>query len=185
MQTKKNQSTFGKKFWCACIVIGILFLGVVYAFSRQSDIRRCEEELVTTVEFIKERSSSYVKYNDTAIAKSLVRETTAVHALSECTLDCDDAVLEQHAEELWLTGASMLDAKGNLVSEYTKDGLGFAQIQDGLDLDTILSVIGYPQKTYVKRVYLEDGSFADTAAHCCANGTGVMLAYRHTKAEFV
>ena len=185
MQTKKNQSTFGKKFWCACIVIGILFLGVVYAFSRQSDIRRCEEELVTTVEFIKERSSSYVKYNDTAIAKSLVRETTAVHALSECTLDYDDAALEQHAEGLWLTGVSMLDAKGNLVSEYTKDGIGFAQIQDGLDLDTILSVIGYPQKTYVKRVYLEDGSFADTAAHCCANGTGVMLAYRHTKAEFV
>ena len=185
MQTKKNQSTFGKKFWCACIVIGLLFLGVVYAFSRQSDIRRCEEELVTTVEFIKERSSSYVKYNDTAIAKSLVRETTAVHALSECTLDCDDAALEQHAEGLWLTGVSMLDAKGNLVSEYTKDGIGFAQIQDGLDLDTILSVIGYPQKTYVKRVYLEDGSFADTAAHCCANGTGVMLAYRHTKAEFV
>lgn len=185
MQTKKNQSTFGKKFWCACIVIGILFLGVVYAFSWQSDIRRCEGELATTVEFIKERSSSYVKYNDTAIAKSLVRETTAVHALSECTLDCDDAALEQHAEGLWLTGVSMLDAKGNLVSEYTKDGIGFAQIQDGLDLDTILSVIGYPQKTYVKRVYLEDGSFADTAAHCCANGTGVMLAYRHTKAEFV
>ena len=184
MQTKKNQSTFGKKFWCACIVIGILFLGVVYAFSRQSDIRRCEEELATTVEFIKERSSSYVKYNDTAIAKSLVRETTAVHALSDCTLDCDDAALEQYAEGLWLTGVSMLDAKGNLVSEYTKDGIGFAQIQDGLDLDTILSVIGYPQKTYVKRVYLEDGSFADTAAHCCANGTGVMLAYRHTKAEF-
>ena len=184
MQTKKNQSTFGKTFWCACIVIGILFLGVVYAFSRQSDIRRCEEELATTVEFIKERSSSYVKYNDTAIAKSLVRETTAVHALSECTLDCDDAALEQYAEGLWLTGVSMLDAKGNLVSEYTEDGIGFAQIQDGLDLDTILSVIGYPQKTYVKRVYLEDGSFADTAAHCCANGTGVMLAYRHTKAEF-
>ena len=184
MQTKQNQSAFGKTFWCACIVIGILFLGVVYAFSRQSDIRSCEEELATTVEFIKERSSSYVKYNDTAIAKSLVRETTAVHALSECTLDCDDTALEQHAEGLWLTGVSMLDAKGNLVSEYTEDGIGFAQIQDGLDLDTILSVIGYPQKTYVKRVYLEDGSFADIAAHCCANGTGVMLAYRHTKAEF-
>ena len=51
-------------------------------------------------------------------------------------------------------------------------------------MEPILSVIGYPQKTYVKHVELDDGSFADVAVHSCADGAGAVLAYRYTGAEF-
>ena len=48
----------------------------------------------------------------------------------------------------------------------------------------MLAVIGHPQSTYVRRVQLTDGSFADTAAHSLADGSGAVLAWRHTKAAF-
>ncbi len=178
------QTIFGKKFWLACIAVGLFILGIVFALSRQADIQNCEQRLTGAIEFIKEQSSEYTKYNDTAIAKGLVREATAVHALEELSLDCDEAALSEHAKELWLTGISVLDAQGELVCEYTENGVGYAQLQPGIKTEPILSVIGYPQKTYVKRVELDGGGFADVAVHSCAGGAGAVLAYRYTRAEF-
>ena len=48
----------------------------------------------------------------------------------------------------------------------------------------MLAVIGHPQSTYVRRVQLTDGSFADTTVHSLADGSGAVLAWRHTKAAF-
>ena len=94
------------------------------------------------------------------------------------------AALSERAKELWLTGICLLDAQGELVCEYTENGIGYAQLRSGIKLESILSVIDYPQKTYVKHVELDDGSFADVAVHSCADGAGAVLAYRYTGAEF-
>ena len=51
-------------------------------------------------------------------------------------------------------------------------------------MEPILSVIDYPQKTYVKRVELGGDNFVNVAVHSCADGTGVVLAYRYIPAEF-
>ena len=48
----------------------------------------------------------------------------------------------------------------------------------------MLAVVGHPQSTYVRRVQLTDGSFADTTVHSLADGSGAVLAWRHTKAAF-
>ena len=125
--------------------------------------------------FIKEQAADYTKYNETAIAKGLVREAAAVRALESLSLDCDEAALSERAKGLWLTGICLLDAQGELVCEYTEDGIGYAQLQSGIKLEPILSVIGYPQKTYVKHVELDDGSFADVAVHSCADGAGASI----------
>ena len=184
MNSNHLQTIFGKKFWLVCIAVGISLFGVVFALSRRADIQNCEQRLTGVMEFIKAQSADYTKYNDTAVAKSLVREAAAVHALEGLSLGCDEAALLEYARTLWLTGVSVLNAQGELVCEYTENGTGYAQLQSGIKLEPILSVIDYPQKTYVKRVELGGGNFVNVAVHSCADGTGVVLAYRYIPAEF-
>ena len=184
MGSEKTQSMFSARFWYACLAVGIIALSVVYTFSHKVDIRRCEERLTTTVEFIKDQTDSYVNYNNIAVAKSLMRGSTVIRTLEEISLDCSEAELKAYADKLWLTGISVLDQQGNVVCEYTEHGIGYARLRTDLERASVLDVIGYPQKTYVKRVYLEDGSYADIAVHSCANNTGAVLAYRHTQAPF-
>ncbi len=184
MNSNHLQTIFGKKFWLVCIAVGISLFGVVFALSRQADIQNCEQRLAGALEFIKAQSADYTKYNDTAVAKSLVREAAAVHALEGLSLGCDEAALLEYARTLWLTGVSVLNAQGELVCEYTENGTGYAQLQSGIKMEPILSVIDYPQKTYVKRVELGGGNFVNVAVHSCADGTGVVLAYRYIPAEF-
>ena len=184
MNSNHLQTIFGKKFWLVCIAVGISLFGVVFALSRRADIQNCEQRLTGVMEFIKAQSADYTKYNDTAVAKSLVREAAAVHALEGLSLGCDEAALSEYARTLWLTGVSVLNAQGELVCEYTENGTGYAQLQSGIKMEPILSVIDYPQKTYVKRVELGGDNFVNVAVHSCADGTGVVLAYRYIPAEF-
>lgn len=184
MNSNHLQTIFGKKFWLVCIAVGISLFGAVFALSRQADMQNCEQRLTGVMEFIKAQSADYTKYNDTAVAKSLVREAAAISALEDLSLDCDEAALSEYARMLWLTGISVLDAQGDLVCEYTENGTGYAQLQSGIKLEPILSVIDYPQKTYVKRVELGGDNFVNVAVHSCADGTGVVLAYRYIPAEF-
>lgn len=184
MNSNHLQTIFGKKFWLVCIAVGISLFGVVFALSRRADMQNCEQRLTGVMEFIKAQSADYTKYNDTAVAKSLVREAAAISALEDLSLDCDEAALSEYARMLWLTGISVLDAQGDLVCEYTENGTGYAQLQSGIKLEPILSVIDYPQKTYVKRVELGGDNFVNVAVHSCADGTGVVLAYRYIPAEF-
>ena len=184
MNSNHLQTIFGKKFWLVCIAVGISLFGAVFALSRRADIQNCEQRLTGVMEFIKAQSADYTKYNDTAVAKSLVREAAAISALEDLSLDCDEAALSEYARMLWLTGISVLDAQGDLVCEYTENGTGYAQLQSGIKLEPLLSVIDYPQKTYVKRVELGGDNFVNVAVHSCADGTGVVLAYRYIPAEF-
>ena len=184
MNSNHLQTIFGKKFWLVCIAVGISLFGIVFALSRRADMQNCEQRLTGVMEFIKAQSADYTKYNDTAVAKSLVREAAAIHALEELSLDCDEAALSEYARMLWLTGVSVLDAQGDLVCEYTENGTGYAQLQSGIKSEPILSVIDYPQKTYVKLVELDGGNYVNVAVHSCAGGTGAVLAYRYIPAEF-
>ena len=184
MNSNHLQTIFGKKFWLVCIAVGISLFGAVFALSRRADMQNCEQRLTGVMEFIKAQSADYTKYNDTAVAKSLVREAAAISALEDLSLDCDEAALSEYARMLWLTGVSVLNAQGELVCEYTENGTGYAQLQSGIKMEPILSVIDYPQKTYVKRVELGGDNFVNVAVHSCADGTGVVLAYRYIPAEF-
>ena len=178
MNSNHLQTIFGKKFWLVCIAVGISLFGAVFALSRRADMQNCEQRLTGVMEFIKRSPPTIRSTNDTAVAKSLVREAAAISALEDLSLDCDEVALSEYARMLWLTGISVLDAQGDLVCEYTENGTGYAQLQSGIKLEPILSVIDYPQKTYVKHVELDDGSFADVAVHSCADGAGAVLAYR-------
>ena len=146
MNSNHLQTIFGKKFWLVCIAVGISLFGVVFALSRRADIQNCEQRLTGVMEFIKAQSADYTKYNDTAVAKSLVREAAAVHALEGLSLGCDEAALSEYARTLWLTGVSVLNAQGELVCEYTENGTGYAQLQSGIKMEPILSCLLYTSR---------------------------------------
>ena len=185
MRWKQKRARANSIFWTVSLTVGVLLFGMVFAVSKHQDERDCKERLVTTFEFFKTQTSAYSKYNDTAVAKSLVRESAAVHALErDWTLDASEAELRQYTETLWMTGVALLDPAGGLVSEYTEDGVGYEAIRGGLPDIATLGLVDAPDKTYVKRVELPDGSFADVALHALSAGDGILLAYRHTKEAF-
>ncbi len=185
MRRKQKRARANSIFWTVSLTVGVLLFSLVFVVSKHKDELDCKERLVTTFEFFKTQTSAYSKYNDTAVAKSLVRESAAVHALErDCTLDVSEAELQQYTETLWMTGIALLDPTGSLISEYTEDGVGYEAIRDGLPEIASLGLVDAPDKTYVKRVELRDGSFVDVALHAFSAGDGILLAYRHTKEAF-
>lgn len=125
MDAKKYQPVFGEGFWLICIAVGVLLLGIVCFFSRREDLHSCERRMSVTVEFIKEQTGSYSKYNKIAMAKALVRETTAVPRLADISIDCDEETLRRLAEDVWVTGISVLNERSEILCEYTTDGVGY------------------------------------------------------------
>lgn len=185
MRRKQKRARANSIFWTVSLTVGVLLFSLVFVVSKHKDELDCKERLVTTFEFFKTQTSAYSKYNDTAVAKSLVRESAAVHALErDCTLDVSEAELRQYTETLWMTGVALLDPEGQLISEYTEDGVGYEAIRDGLPEVATLGLLEAPDKTYVKRVELRDGSYSDAALHALSTGDGIILAYRHTKEAF-
>ena len=185
MRRKQKRARANSIFWTVSLIVGVLLFGLVFAVSKHQDELDCRERLVTAFKFFKAQTSAYSKYNDTAVAKSLVRESAAVHALEEdCARDASEAELRQYTEKLWMTGIALLDPAGGLISEYTEDGVGYDAIRDGLPEIATLGLLDAPDKTYVKRVTLQDGSFVDVALHALSADDGIILAYRHTKEAF-
>ena len=140
MDAKKNQPVFGEGFWLICIAVGVLLLGIVCFFSRREDLHSCERRMSVTVEFIKEQVGSYSKYNKIAMAKALVRETTAVPRLAGISMDCDEETLHRLAEDVWVTGISVLDAQCELLCEYTTDGVGYEELRAGIAPERLANV---------------------------------------------
>ena len=185
MRRKQKRARANSIFWTVSLTVGVLLFGLVFAVSKHQDELECRERLVTAFAFFKAQTSAYSKYNDTAVAKSLVRESAAVHALEkDCALDASEAELRQYTEKVWMTGITLLDPAGRRISEYTEDGVGYEAIRDGLPEIATLGLLDAPDKTYVKRVKLQDGSFVDVALHALSADDGIILAYRHTKEAF-
>ena len=184
MRRKQAHARANSIFWAVSLTVGVLLFGMVFVASKHQDELECREQLVTAFEFFKAQTSAYSKYNDTAVAKCLVRESAAVHALQDSALDASEAELRQDTEKLWMTGVALLDTEGQLISEYTEDGVGYEAIRDGLPEVATLGLLDAPDKTYVKRVELRDGSYSDAALHALSSGDGIILAYRHTKEAF-
>ena len=185
--THKNRNLPDTWRWGIHLIIGVLFMVGIVFFSSWRALRATEERFCQTLDFVKSQSTSFEKYNDTVVAKALRRAAVAVHQLAQDpALDFSDPqCLNKQVETLWLTGISVLAPDGTLLCESTTNGIGYAQFGEQLKNDAVLDVFAYPQKTYLKRVLLEDGSAVDVAAHRAESKEVILLAYRYTPAEFV
>ena len=185
--TRNNKTTPNTRIWVLYILVGVLFMAGVVLASGWKALHVTEERFCQTIAFVKSQSTSFEQYNDTITAKALRRTAVSVHQLAgDATLDLSDPhCLKQQTETLWLTGISVLRPDGTLLCEYTANGIGYAQLEDQLKKETALDVFRFPQKTYLKRVLLADGSAVDVAAHRADHEEVILLAYRCTPAKFV
>ena len=183
----KNRNLPDTWRWGIHLIIGVLFMVGIVFFSSWRALRATEERFCQTLDFVKSQSTSFEKYNDTVVAKALRRAAVAVHQLAQDpALDFSDPqCLNKQVETLWLTGISVLAPDGTLLCESTTNGIGYARFGEQLKNDTVLDVFSYLQKTYLKRVLLEDGSVVDVAAYRAEDNDVILLAYRYTPAEFV
>ena len=185
--TRNNRTTPNMRTWVLYVLVGVLFMAGVVLASGWKALHVTEEHFCQTIEFVKSQSTSFEQYNDTITAKTLRRTAVSVHQLAgDAALDLSDPhCLKQQTETLWLTGISVLRPDGTLLCEYTVNGIGYAQLEDQLKKETALDVFRFPQKTYLKRVLLADGSAVDVAAHRADHEDVILLAYRCTPAKFV
>ena len=185
--TRNNKTTPNTRTWVLYILVGVLFMAGVVLASGWKALHATEERFCQTIEFVKSQSTSFEQYNDTITAKALRRTAVSVHQLAgDAALDLSDPhCLKQQTETLWLTGISVLRPDGTLLCEYTANGIGYSQLEDRLKKETALDVFRFPQKTYLKRVLLADGSAVDVAAHRADHEEVILLAYRCTPAKFV
>ena len=185
--TRNNKATPNTRTWVLYILVGVLFMAGVVLASGWKALHVTEERFCQTLAFVKSQSTSFEQYNDTITAKALRRTAVSVHQLAgDAALDLSDPhCLKQQTETLWLTGISVLRPDGTLLCEYTANGIGYAQLEDRLKKETALDVFRFPQKTYLKRVLLADGSAVDVAAHRADHEEVILLAYRCTPAKFV
>ena len=184
---RNNKTTPDTRIWVLYVLVGVLLMAGVVLASGWKALHVTEEHFCQTIEFVKSQSTSFEKYNDIITAKALRRTAVSVHQLADdAALDLSDPhCLKQQTETLWLTGISVLRPDGTLLCEYTANGIGYAQLEDRLKKETALDVFRFPQKTYLKRVLLADGSAVDVAAHRADHEEVILLAYRCTPAKFV
>ena len=184
---RKNRPLADTWRWWLYLVIGVFFMAGIVSLSGWRALRAAEARFCQTLDFVKSQSTSFEKYNDTVVAKALRRAAVSVHQLAQnSALDLSDPqCLNKQAEMLWLTGISVLEPDGTLLCESTTNGIGYARFGEQLKDDTVLDVFSYPQKTYLKRVLLEDGSAVDVAAHKAEDKEVILLAYRYTPAELI
>ncbi len=185
--TRNNKATPNTRTWVLYVLVGVLFMAGVVLASGWKALHVTEEHFCQTLAFVKSQSTSFEQYNDTITAKALRRTAVSVHQLAgDAALNLSDPhCLKQQTETLWLTGISVLRPDGTLLCEYTANGIGYAQLEDQLKKETALDVFRFPQKTYLKRVLLADGSAVDVAAHRADHEEVILLAYRCTPAKFV
>lgn len=165
----------------AALLIGcglILFL-MTYFSSFSLDLNNAQSKLIETVDSIKEQSANYVKYNETAIAKSLVRQAVAVENVSR-ELQAGK-FLENIVDDYWLTGIVEVDEDGNLLRQYVTDDVDYEMVMDFVS-DALKNVVEYSSETYINRYQLDDNSYVDIACHKTSDG--VVLAYRHVLEQF-
>ena len=185
----RNKKTFTPNMRVAALylLMGVLLLLAVTLFSGRESMRATEEYFDRTINFVKVQSTSYEKYNDTITAKSLRRMAVSVRQLAENdALDIyDPEALRKETESLWLTGIAVLDENGESLCEYTDGNIDYAQFAESLREQAALNVLQNPQKTYLKRILLQDGTAVDVATRRAAAGDAVLLAYRVSPPEFV
>ena len=185
----RNKKTFlsGMRLVALYLLMGVLALLITAVISGRESMRATEEYFARTINFVKTQSTSYEKHNDTITAKALRRMAVAVRQLAENdALDLyDPESLRAETESLWLSGIAVLDENGKSLCEYTDGNVDYAQFAGSLRENAALNVLQNPQKTYLKRILLQNGTAVDVATRRAAAGDAVLLAYRVTPPEFV
>lgn len=194
INNKKAFRTGHWYLWVLAIAIGLILFGLVFVASVNNDMKTTADHLSDTVNYVKKQCQTYSSLNLASEMKSLLRvienaqqidrNLTGDGIVAENQVPQQD-ILEQYTGELYLSGILILDEDGQEIAGYSTTQQGRSEIKAELDKDSILNVMGNPEKTYAARIACSDGSYADMAAYGRTGIPGVIVAYYHTPLEYV
>ena len=193
---KNKEKTTGKRIrlWPLEALLGILLIGGVFVIATNADMRETERHLSATVSYIKEQCNQYNRMNLASETKSLMRiiesarqverQLTFEQELDE-TFAIDEKALEACVRSSYVTGALLLDPKGNVQAEYCEEFEKPEELTASFDTETLLDTAKVSEKSYSVRIVCADGSYVDLGAVGRSDQSGVVVVYYHTSAEYV
>ena len=187
MQTKPRRAILG--FRLLTVVIGLLLLLIIGAYSIRTDNFEGEQNFASRVDYIKDQCDDYTSLSLATESKSMLR---IAEACEQCARDIQtgtDAVeaevLSRCAENHYLTGVAVLDRDGNVVQYFSKEGALPQQLLQELATAPLLDVADHPKKTYSVRLVCDDDSYLDLAASARTDADGIVAAFYHTPTDYV
>ena len=126
---KNKQEWIKMKFWTVSAVLGMCLtcFTVLYFFYFSKAYE--ESRLLNIVNYVKVQCSVYTRYNEVSECKCLIRAidsarqvSVVIDAKTQDGKEFNNQLLEECTDQLWLTGAMVLDANGNIVGEYSERG---------------------------------------------------------------
>lgn len=174
------------------VAVGIVLMLVVFGVATRLDISAAQEQLTSTVEYMKEQCNNSQLRDLASEGKSLLRLTESVEQAKwrlayeptetrAATLDEQLAIL---ARDSYLNDLFLLDTDGTVLAQYDSVDIPAEKLLEQVDLSSLLDVADFPEKTYAVRVVFKDGSHVDVAAVSRSDRRGVIVGYYYTSATY-
>lgn len=174
--------------WLLAALLGIALSAAAGMTSYGYTTAQAEQRFSDVVDYVATQSLSYDAFNSAYATKNLIRVMEiAGEAARDMERDgsADNATLEQYADQFNVTALIVTDASGNLVSESSKDDVGYESLAANLKEAPVLEVAAHPLKSYTARITLADDSVADIGCVARRDGEGIVVAVRHQSAKAV
>lgn len=174
--------------WLLAVLLGIALSAAAGMTSYGYTTAQAEQRFSDVVDYVATQSLSYDAFNSAYATKNLIRVMEiAGEAARDMERDgsVDNATLEQYADQFNVTALIVTDASGNLVSESSKDDVGYESLAANLKEAPVLEVAAHPLKSYTACITLADDSVADIGCVARRDGEGIVVAVRHQSAKAV
>lgn len=186
--TAQERGDRSAREWLIVVLLGIALSIVAGVTSYAYATAQAEQRFADVVDYVATQSLSYDAFNSAYATKNLIRVMEiAGEAARDMERDgsVDNATLEQYADQFNVTALIVTDASGNLVSESSKDDVGYESLAANLKEAPVLEVAAHPLKSYTARITLADDSVADIGCVARRDGEGIVVAVRHQSAKAV
>lgn len=186
--TAQERGDRSAREWLIVVLLGIALSIVAGVTSYAYTTAQAEQRFADVVDYVATQSLSYDAFNSAYATKNLIRVMEiAGEAARDMERDgsVDNATLEQYADQFNVTALIVTDASGNLVSESSKDDVGYESLAANLKEAPVLEVAAHPLKSYTARITLADDSVADSGCVARRDGEGIVVAVRHQSAKAV
>lgn len=186
--TARERGDRSAREWLIVALLGIALSIVAGVTSYAYTTAQAEQRFADVADYVATQSLSYDAFNSAYATKNLIRVMEiAGEAARDMERDgsVDNATLEQYADQFNVTALIVTDASGNLVSESSKDDVGYESLAANLKEAPVLEVAAHPLKSYTARITLADDSVADIGCVARRDGEGIVVAVRHQSAKAV
>ena len=170
------------------VLLGIALSVVAGMMSYGYTTAQAEQRFADVVDYVATQSLSYEAFNNAYVTKNLIRVMEIAGEVArtiERDGSADNATLKQYADQFNVSALIVTDASGNLVSEFSTDGVGYESLAAYLKEAPVLEVASHPLKSYTSRITLADDSVADIGCVTRQGSEGIVIAVRHQSAKAV